>query len=41
MRMYRMIYENIRTGEHKSVVSSSKVVSPGWRLVSVCGYYDA
>lgn len=41
-RYYRMVIENVKTGERRTYVSVHQGATPGypWRCVGVCGYYD-
>ena len=41
MKIYRMVIENIKTGERTTYTSHHAGSAPaGWRCVSVCGYYE-
>jgi hypothetical protein len=41
MKIYRMIIENIRTGERSTYTSQHAGAAPaGWKCISVCGYYE-
>ena len=42
VRFYRMLIQNIKTGEKKTYVSQHQGGSPGfpWKCVGVLGYYE-
>jgi hypothetical protein len=41
MKIYRMIIENIKTGERVVYTSHRAGAAPaGWKCISVCGYYE-
>lgn len=41
MKYYRMVIENIKTGERKTYVNATQGAAPaGWKSVGVCGYYE-
>lgn len=41
MNCYRMVIENIKTGERKTYTSATPGAAPaGWKCVGVCGYYE-
>ena len=41
MRYYRMIIENLKTGERTSYVSRHPGAAPaGYKCISVCGFFE-
>lgn len=41
MKIYRMIIENLKTGERVSYNSNRPGSAPaGWKCIAVCGYYE-
>ncbi len=41
MKFYRMVIENVRTGERSTYISPHQGSAPaGWKCVGVCGYFE-
>ena len=41
MKIYRMLIENIRTGERMTYTSARQGSAPaGWKCIGVLGYYE-
>ena len=41
MKIYRMLIENIRTGERMTYTSTRQGSAPaGWKCIGVLGYYE-
>ena len=41
MKIYKMILENIKTGERVTYTSHRPGAAPaGWKCIAVCGYYE-
>jgi hypothetical protein len=41
MKIYRMIIENLKTGERSTYTSPHQGAAPtGWKCVAVCGSYE-